>query len=344
MREMKHANHLKRANHLICYCFAMLFLFSTGYVSDCEAVAVKRKEPAEVRPNPLKNTGKAVIQHIKTFKRKITDRMRMSDNSKILESKNMSDLLPFVDRDTIVIFDVDYTLFHSKTCLGSPEWGLYLLQKEMKKGQKREVCFNKNYPAWLKAQQFNEIELLDKKIPHIIKALNNKSLGYIALTSRLSTALEITRWQLHKFNIEFNKSPLAAHAYASSFKHPAVFREGVLFCHDFNNKGDVFTEWFAQIEPQLKRKKGVKRIVFVDDVLENLVSVQEAAENMGLEFVGIRYSKADAVRKKHLKPLLVEQEKAILMTNCSDTETRLLLENAGSYEEEVEVEPDPHTH
>lgn len=317
---------------------SLVFFFATGYITSCEALNVQRKEPSELSPNHLKNTGKNMFNQLKVIKKKISDKMRLSDQSRILESKNISDILSYVDRDTLVIFDIDYTLFHSKTCLGSPEWNFYLIQKEMKKGCSREISFNKHYPAWLKAQQFNDIELLDKKIPEIIKDVKHKALGFIALTSRQSSAAEITRWQLHKFDIEFNKSSLAEHTYISKLATPAVFREGVLFSHDFNEKGAVFAEWLEQVQPQIKRKRGIKRIVFVDDILENIVSVQAVAENLGLEFVGIRYARADNLRK-NIHPRLVEQERAILMTNYSDTEIRLLLENAGSYEQAVDLAP-----
>lgn len=322
---------------ILCFslCFSSLLLFfSTGFMTSSVALNVQRKEPSELSPNPLKNTGKSMFNQIKIIKKRISDKIKMTDHSRIFESKNINDILSYVDRDTLVIFDIDYTLFHTKTCLGSPEWNFYLIQKEIKKGHSREISFNKHYPAWLKAQQFNDIELLDSKAPELIKDLKHKALGYIALTSRQSTAAEITRWQLHKFDFEFNKSPLAEHHYSSQLKYPAVFREGVLFSHDFNTKGTVLTEWLEQIQPQIKRKRSVKRIVFVDDILENIVSVQAAAESLGLEFVGMRYTRADDLRK-NIQPRLVEQERAILMTNASDTEIRLLLENAGSYEEKV---------
>lgn len=249
---------------------------------------------------------------------------------KVLETQDITHILEEVDRNTLVVFNIDYTLFHSTTQLGSPEWHHYLIQQELKSGNTRENSFNLHYDTWVKSQQFNEIELMDLRIPKLLKDLKRKSLGFIALTQRQGSTAEITRWQLTKFDLDFSKSSVSDLRYQSAFKYPGFYRDGILFAHDFNEKGKIFFEWMQQASSQSPKVRAIRTVIFVDDSLKNITSVAEACQKLGIDFVGYRYSLGD-VFKKRFNPNLVETEKEILLGNHSDSETRLLLENAGSY-------------
>lgn len=253
--------------------------------------------------------------------------------NKVIESSDITNIIAKVDRHTLVVFNLDYTLFRPTTYLGTPEWSTHLLHKERKIEKNQELACRRNYALWLKAQQFNEIELMDERIPRILKELKSRALGYMVITNRQGSAFEVTQWQLNKFDIDLIKSPLAGFNYDSQFKlHPAVFREGILFTHNFNNKAEVFLDWLLQIMPQLKKMKSIHRVVFIDESSKDILSMQQAAESLGLDFFGVRYSKADEFRKR-FSPKLVEAEKRILMGNHSDSEIRLMLEDIGSYVE-----------
>ncbi len=250
--------------------------------------------------------------------------------SQILETTDIAALLPYVDKNTLLIFDVDYTIFRSKNSLGSPEWARHLIKQEKNKGFNREESFKKIYPIWAKAQKFSEITLIDNRFSKLFQDARKKALSCMAITNRLPDTAEITVWQLNKFGVDFSQSIIANLPYASSFKNQTLFYSGILFAHDFNKRGRVFLDWYNQIIPGFNKRKNVKRIVCVDDSLQNLISMQKAVSHLGLEFVGFYYTAGNAY-KKLFKPTLVEIEKNILLKNVSDSELRLELENAGSY-------------
>ncbi len=254
------------------------------------------------------------------------------------ETRDISFLLSMVDKHTLVIFDIDNIIFRTKTLFGSPDWAAQLINQEMSKGLSRELCAKKCYPLWMKAQKYTDIVLLDKRIVPILKQVRKKACGFIGLTSRQPAAAEITEWQLNKFGIDFGRSNFSPFAFISSFKHPTLFRQGILFSNDLNKKGEVFAAWMEQIRSQINRKNAIKKIVVIDAKEKNLQSMADAAQNLGIEFVGVRYSAIDAYKKK-INPELIEKEKGILSNNHSDSETWLFLENAGSYkggEESIE--------
>lgn len=72
------------------------------------------------------------------------------------------------------------------------------------------------------------------------------------------------------------------------------FKDGVIFSNTFP-KGIVLEKFliYAKLTP--------RRIIFLDDLSENLLSVQESCQKLGIEFLGIHYT---AVQNSSLKRLL----------------------------------------
>lgn len=250
--------------------------------------------------------------------------------SEIFRIQDIAAIVPYIDKNTLVAFDIDYTLFRSKTNLGTPEWITHLIKKVKDEGNTREESFKKVYPIWMRAQKFSDITLLDGRLIQALSDIKKKAVACMAVTNRQPESAEVTVWQLNKFGIDFSDSPVAALPFNSPFKYPALFHAGILFTHDFNKKGAVFREWYLQAIPEITKRKSVKRIVYIDDNISHLFSMQKAAIDLGLEFIGFHYTAGNAYKKK-FNPSLVETEQKILMSNVSDSEIRLELENAGTY-------------
>lgn len=250
--------------------------------------------------------------------------------SQFLETKEISSVIPMIDKQTLVIFGIDDIIFRTKTLFGSQEWSKQLIHQEMNKGLSREVCNKKLYPIWMKAQKYADLVLLDSKIPTVLKEVRKKAYGFIGLTSRQPSAAELTNWQLNKFGIDFGDSNFSLFSFISTFKKPTLFRQGILFSNEFYEKGAVFSTWMEQMRTQINKKNAITRIIVIDHQEKNLESMAKAAEALGLEFVGLKYSVSESFKKK-INPELIEKEKEILMNNLSDSETWLFLENAGSY-------------
>ena len=240
-----------------------------------------------------------------------------------IDSDEITSILNELDNNTLVIFDIDYTLLRSKTSLGTPEWFSHLMYREMAKGKTNEEGYHKWYPIWMKSQQFNEIELMDRKIPKLLEFIKKKKGSYIGLTHRNPVAAEMTEQQFSKLGIKFEKSFPYKVQYASALKIPALYQNGVLYCHDFNEKGVVFLEWFYAIQKQLG-KCHFKKIVFIDDAGRNVASMAFAVKALGLQYIGVRYSAADKI-KPPLNRKLVEQQAKILRAEYPEEKTQKLL-------------------
>src|SRR5204863_2211323 len=124
--------------------------------------------------------------------------------SELFQTAEISAILPYLDKQTLVIFDIDYTLFRSKTNLGAPEWIFHLVKQRKEQGNTKEESLKKFYPAWMRAQKFSEIALMDPKFLAVLSEIKKKALSVMGLTSRQPEAAEVTVWQLNKFGIDFS--------------------------------------------------------------------------------------------------------------------------------------------
>ena len=241
--------------------------------------------------------------------------------------KQINEIISEINQNTLVIFDIDYTLLRSTTTLGTPEWFLYLMQQEMNKGTSLYSSFNKWYPIWMKAQCFNEVVLMDQQIPNLCAMISQMSIGYIALTARHPKTVDITNKQLAKVGLDFNNRLLMDIKFSSRLKYPTLYNKNILFSHDLNKKSTVFTEWFAQAAKQYDDKLPIKKIIFIDDMSENVTTMEHAAKKIGLEYAGIHYTAGDVYKAK-LDPKLVVYQAEVLTQEYPLNTIRMLLERA----------------
>lgn len=208
------------------------------------------------------------------------------------------------DEKSLVIWDVDATLiipkdpnFSKQNCSYSIHWPII------------EEIGSKIYdkpPEELRDQLSNdsiyeaftdlEFKLLDENIPNCIKLLQQRNIPSIALTLLKTSTLyatNLTIWRyknLLSFDINFNK--------LHEFQDNKFFNiDPQLNCN--NNfaefyKGIMLTNHLPKgpcLEALLKEEKyKPKNIVFIDDEIDNLYSVEQTCSKLGIIYHGIHYT------------------------------------------------------
>lgn len=233
----------------------------------------------------------------------------------------IKDILDDVDYKTLVIFDLDYTLFRSTQNIGMPEWIHYFVNNELNQGSSRIEAFQKWYPAWLKAQEIIEIEVMDPEIHDILNYLEENSAGLLGLTARGSISVEITEKQLCKLGLRLNRNTLSNLSIKFKFEVPVLLQNGILYAHEFNDKGTVFIEWFREVQKLLSNETIINKIIFIDDSDKNIHSMEEAAKNLNLSYIGFNYTVADIFKAK-FNPKIAEKEAALIMNSHSNLEAK----------------------
>lgn len=218
----------------------------------------------------------------------------------VFESNDFETLVPHVQPGTLVVLDLDDTVMTTVGHLGSQAWVNYMIARLMKKGL--DLGDALGITASLQLLFYTQISMVpvEQKIPEIIKDLQNNNVPVIALTSRTLAIEEVTLKQLDSIGVDFSNNTLYQGKIKRGITSLALYADGIIFCTG-NDKGQILFQFLDAIGyvPQ--------KIVFVDDQLKNVIKVESAAEQRGIDFVGIHYKRQLAMGVP-ISPDLFEQE------------------------------------
>jgi hypothetical protein len=154
-------------------------------------------------------------------------------------------------------------------------------------------------------------ELLNDKWPALIAVLQSRGIKVVLLsacyTGKLGVIKSMQKWrynQLTAFGIDFKKSwdsleQMTFSEFGNNKGYP-IFYNGMLLSAAAT-KGETLKAFLSKI-PQYKFKK----IVFIDDRIDHVKSVETEANDLRIEYVGVEYTYA---RTKKRPPLNLEKAK-----------------------------------
>ncbi len=235
-------------------------------------------------------------------------------DASIFEVYDLSDFqkeINRLDQSAFVLFDVDYTLLTPKDGALKPE------------GKRiRQLCF---HGLTLRQQEYfqsiiyleAEEELVDSRFPQIIQQIQNqkiRTIGFTALnTGKYGKIEKIEDWrltQLKKLGVDFScalsdKTLLFFDKKSYSKGRRPLFKNGVLFS-DQLAKGELILDFLEKIDWK------PTKVVFIDDSLYQLKSVEFALKSVNIEFVGFHYQ-SHSLKQKKLDQKLAKRQFATLI-------------------------------
>lgn len=225
-------------------------------------------------------------------------------SSQIVESNNIADIFSFItpdeyNKETLVIFDLDNTLITAPTDLGSDQWVNTLIKQNIiELNDARKGVITALAPYWYLQQYIWPVPVTDNSLA-VVNELQNKGVTVIALTARDHYIIYRTREQLERIGFDFTLN-CPHKPFHSSAPRPALYDAGIIFLNG-QDKGPVLEEWLHQMDyrPQ--------KMIFIDDKLNNVQSIQHVAEKERIPFIGIRYGYLDE-RVQHLDMQKVAKE------------------------------------
>ena len=217
--------------------------------------------------------------------------MIQTNDTKIIEQT-----LKSIDKDALVIFDVDDVLMHADD---------QILKSKNADACKSLVKKLKQQVGKDNIQDVTSIILLTRKnspvdlsMVSIIENLQKRNIKVLALTNcatgKFGLISNTENWriaELSKHGYYFDKSwknlkdiNLKTLMKVTNDANP-VYKAGIVFVDQTGEKGPVLDAFltYATIKP--------KKIIFIDDKSKNLVSVEEFSKQHNIEFVGIEYTK-----------------------------------------------------
>ena len=217
----------------------------------------------------------------------------------IIESDTVEIVLDYISSpNTLVIFDIDNTLAHPKTELSSDEWFCHMVDKKMAEGYDYltavyyalPVTYYAQFNVWLEPTEFCVPFLLSQFIAHNIPTM--------ALSTRSLFVAERTLEQLEKINIQFLIPHISQDNVVLPMPYPCFYTHSILFAGN-NDKGEVLKCFFYWMNYY------PKTVIFIDDKMKYLLSVEKALQAHNITFIGIRYSGCDE-RVRHFNPTKAE--------------------------------------
>ena len=218
---------------------------------------------------------------------------------KILESKDIADVLSYADLETLVIFDVDNTLLEPTQLIGGTAWFGHMLEKFQARGMNEQEAIKQAYVVWIQLQQVIKIKTVEKQTASVVKQLHEKNIKTMGLTARGFALAHRTSEQLYSLGISLDANTIYQDDVI--LDESAGFVKGTLFLDPAGNKGERLFQFFDKInyEPP--------KILFVDDMPEFMESVHDAVVAKEIPFVGLRYGVADD-RSLTFEPARADEE------------------------------------
>ncbi len=190
-------------------------------------------------------------------------------SAKIIETTEITEISSSIEESTLVLFDLDDTLMNSVISLNSGKWIKFYWQAA--------PLFFPNPLLESLIEFINEhvpVKPLDSSAPRWIQELQKKE-GVIplAMTARSlahSPDRNITAQQLREIGIDFSQS-----SFPSSFASYPSFQEGIIFTSG-EIKGDHLIKLLKTVH------FWPKKVIFLDDKLYQVQSVDKAMEEAGI--------------------------------------------------------------
>jgi hypothetical protein len=142
-----------------------------------------------------------------------------------------------------------------------------------------------------------ESQLTDLFIPNLIQKLQDQKiplLGFTAIDTSVIPGIGfIPIWRakelkrlginFHPITSSFPKENIEFTEFSSFRGTFPLYKDGILYSNVTASKGSVIKAFLNKIE------KIPSRIIFIDDSLENLQSVELELQNLGIPYLGIHY-------------------------------------------------------
>jgi hypothetical protein len=225
-------------------------------------------------------------------------------SAEIRELDSLDDMMDVVDRETVVLLDLDETLIELPIMLGGKAWRNYaraLLEKTY--GEKGSIIHDQISYFLSKNVSYIPVE---SKGPAHIKQLQSITQFVFGFTARgklnwydipASDAEELTYMHLKQAGYDL-KSP------EESILHSS-YANGIFFIYPIEDKGEFILELFTQTQwhPSL--------VIFVDDKMSNIRAVHHALAKLHIPNICFYYRPVDL---RSFDPMLahIQLEKLVL--------------------------------
>jgi hypothetical protein len=226
-------------------------------------------------------------------------------NASIIECQRLYEILPLIEEDTLVVFNINNVLTISSQDAGSTPWADEQINKLIEeKNLSKPHATNLFIPVWHDILVVTDVELFDPDAEYIVNYLQKNGVKTIALTNRYTEMAYSTHRNLRSVGIDFAKNtPYPEDCWVDGITSPSKYIEGILFNGLINFKGDTLVAFLKQINYT------PKKLIYIEDKLKHLSQVEKCVSSLGIPFLGIHFGALELQRESYNPALAALQVK-----------------------------------
>lgn len=201
-------------------------------------------------------------------------------------------ILPAIENDTLVLFNIAEVVMDSQTDLGTSAWRKYVRNKAPMCN--KPLPYNIHDELTLLVARKVPSKAVETITPPLIEMLQRQGLPVLAFTSRGRTEWytsevqgvdQLTEDLMHELNVHFEASQLpTAFQDLENGPYSPYYHHGIIYANHME-KGEFLM--------QLLQDTGYlpAKIVFIDDKYDSLEGVEKVLQELGIPFEGFWYSR-----------------------------------------------------
>jgi hypothetical protein len=207
--------------------------------------------------------------------------------ARAVETRDITDLLRYVNQNTVLVFDIDNTILTSGQFFGTTKWGWNNVSRLEKAGRTHEEAMSETHALFHRIWRQSEPRLVDDRIPQLIRRFQDLGVKVIGLSNRDPSLAYVTADQLAQLGIDLTRTSLDGDDFRVFSETETLYVEGCIFVGDMGDKGkalDAFLRMVLQLPDS---------VVYVDDRRQNVDKVGAALRSLRVDYTGVWYRKGD---------------------------------------------------
>jgi phosphoglycolate phosphatase-like HAD superfamily hydrolase len=207
-------------------------------------------------------------------------------SAELIEIQNIEEFSKHAGEDTLLVFDIDNTIFEPTQTLGTDQWFYHQIDQYVDKGYPAQEALEIALAEWMAIQNVTKVQLVEPAVAKLIAKYQKKGWPLIGLTTRGLGLATRTVEQLQTLGVDLSKSSPIQQDHFIKNRGGVLFRGGILFTAG-TNKGSAFFKLLS------KAGYDVKKVLFVNDKASHLRDVEKACKKRKVSFTGLRYGFLD---------------------------------------------------
>jgi hypothetical protein len=201
------------------------------------------------------------------------------------ETQTMQHVADAVQPQDWVILDLDNTLMQPAQTLGSDQWFGYRIQVGLEQGLSLKDALAGALGPWWQIQFKTGVKPMESMTAGWIQEMQAKGITVMGLTARAVDLAATSHAQLASLGIDLARTPPVRE---SKTLEASDYQNGVLYLRDLGDKGAALMDFLVSTDSH------PESVIFVDDKMSNVRSVEKVLEGTSIRHLSFRYGAADA--------------------------------------------------